>query len=587
MNLTRFLNEVDNISDSMSKKQLINFVHDIARTLPENKRIFFLDRLAQISDKEAENNVKDCKDNREILEKYENIKNNLEKIEAGEIYLIGSLNEEYDDWYNSDVDEFLFEDPEGVSDIVVEACKFLHQCIDVEEYKIGYDIAQILIDLSIEAGGDYSDYVGEALVIADLEEYHICTLDFKKIVVEAMYVAYWANDLSERAEAMYQILERSERTDITIEMIMQVDEELPEINDFLGIWIQYLGNISSVNAERLIKEAFGLINDEQKLLECVRKYYTQHPALYEQYMLSKLHKDDKELLNIGKEALEKIDEKYIVRSRIALLMSKVALKQGMQQDVEKYWLEAFRSDTRVVNYFRLLMESTDFSDYKNEIELIYHNMYSKAKNYEYIYVPNKDLKENQISQTMVYMLAFFGGEFEYVKEHAMNMRDSLGWSSGFMKCGLAAFLLLLLDDDRLQQGCEVMCHKIVLEVGFDKEEYQEGVQRTIAGNSHEWFWACFYYWKKTIFISAEEKEKYLGWIEKLEAKRVKAIMEGNYRRYYSECAGFIAALGEVREARGEVDGKQKVMMEYKMLYPRRRAFHQELREYGMKEQRKR
>lgn len=43
------------------------------------------------------------------------------------------------------------------------------------------------------------------------------------------------------------------------------------------------------------------------------------------------------------------------------------------------------------------------------------------------------------------MLAFLGGEFDYVRERAMNATNSLGWSASFMKCGLAAFLLLTED----------------------------------------------------------------------------------------------------------------------------------------------
>ena len=59
-------------------------------------------------------------------------------------------------------------------------------------------------------------------------------------------------------------------------------------------------------------------------------------------------------------------------------------------------------------------------------------------------------------------------------------------------------------------------------------------------------------------------------------------MENNRRNYYGECAGFIAALGEVMESNGEEGAKNRLLEQYRYKYSRRRAFHEELRRYGMK-----
>ena len=60
-------------------------------------------------------------------------------------------------------------------------------------------------------------------------------------------------------------------------------------------------------------------------------------------------------------------------------------------------------------------------------------------------------------------------------------------------------------------------------------------------------------------------------------------MDGNHRKYYNECAAFIAAVGEVKEICGEKNAKADLMEKYRSLYSRRRAFHEELRAYGMKD----
>ena len=63
-------------------------------------------------------------------------------------------------------------------------------------------------------------------------------------------------------------------------------------------------------------------------------------------------------------------------------------------------------------------------------------------------------------------------------------------------------------------------------------------------------------------------------------------MEGNHRKYYGECAAYIAALGEARESAGQRTGKQDIMVKYMELYSRRSAFREALKGYGMQDSRK-
>ena len=98
----------------------------------------------------------------------------------------------------------------------------------------------------------------------------------------------------------------------------------------------------------------------------------------------------------------------------------------------------------------------------------------------------------------------------------------------------------------------------------------------------EMFWSLFSKWKDSQMPSEEDAEDWLQFSEQLIAKRTAGIMEANRRNYYGECAAFIAALGEVNESRGLNQAKSLIMEQYKKEYSRRRAFHQELRYYGMK-----
>ncbi len=606
MNFTQFLKAVDQAAAAMSKEQLAEFIHDTARTLPENHREDFLaEMLLFAAGKETHICPELSKADQEAATDFEQkrsfLRTRLERMESGELCLEGSLNPEYDDWYSSAEEEFLYSDPEGVLDIIEEACRFVHQCVDCEEYQAACELTGILIGLDIMVGGEYQEYTDEPININDLKSYHLGNVDYRTLVIDAARAAYCASALSERADELYITLMNSGRRDITLEMILQGGRELPEIDAFLPLWIEHLGRMTGSSAGKLLQEALELADDGEQLLANARKYCGEHPELYEQYLTANQGKTDADsLLAVGTEALEAIEKKYLVRSRIALLTSRTALEQDRPELAETCWLEAFRSDTRVVNYLRLLMECRDFSNVREAAAQIYRETCSQLRKDSYFLPVAGGGRENQVNPTQAYLLAFLGGEFDYVRERAMNATNSLGWSASFMKCGLAAFLLLLTEDgslpqDAAQQGGELktmkpgareMLRRIVAAVGFDKSEYEKGTLRLIEESNEGWFLTCWNHWKRTVPLSREQREALLGWAEGLVTKRVQGIMEGNHRNYYGECAAYIAALGEAREAGGEPNGKQATMAKYMEAYNRRSAFRQEMRGYGMQDTRK-
>lgn len=606
MNFTQFLKAVDQAAAAMSKEQLAEFIHDTARTLPENQREDFLaEMLLFAGGKETHICPELSKADQEAAADFEQkrsfLRTRLERMESGELCLEGSLNPEYDDWYSSAEEEFLYSDPEGILDIIEEACRFVHQCVDCEEYQAACELTGILIGLDIMVGGEYQEYTDEPININDLKSYHLGNVDYRTLVIDAARAAYCASALSERADELYITLMNSGRRDITLEMILQGGRELPDIDAFLPLWIEHLGRMTGSSAGKLLQEALELADDGEQLLANARKYCGEHPELYEQYLTANQGKTDADsLLAMGTEALEAIEKKYLVRSRVALLTSRTALEQDRPELAETCWLEAFRSDTRVVNYLRLLMECRDFSNVREAAAQIYRETCSQLRKDSYFLPTAGGGRENQVNPTQAYLLAFLGGEFDYVRERAMNATNSLGWSASFMKCGLAAFLLLLTEDgslpqDAAQQGGELktmkpgareMLRRIVAAVGFDKSEYEKGTLRLIEESNEGWFLTCWNHWKRTVPLSREQREALLEWAEGLVTKRVQGIMEGNHRNYYGECAAYIAALGEAREAGGEPNGKQATMAKYMEAYNRRSAFRQVMRGYGMQDTRK-
>ena len=320
---------MDEPTASLSQDKLAKFVHDMARVLPERQREDFLKNLQVMKNTEApegsqspnggngigENNTTaETKAVADIKKRLKQIKKEVEEIEAGGLCLAGSLNEEYDDWYNSSADEFLFEDPENVIRIIKDACDLVHQSIQHELYREGYELAEQLTALEVTVEGDYADYCDPVLPFKELCDMDLCSFDYRQLVMDALFAAYRLKPLTERPAALYGIICNSGIRDITLESLMQNGKkELDQLPEFLKLWIQYLGKNSGPIAERLLTEAAAFQTDFGQFLETARKYSAHHPRLYEQFLRQNLAaENDKEAFQVGREAMQAIQPKYII-----------------------------------------------------------------------------------------------------------------------------------------------------------------------------------------------------------------------------------------------------------------------------------
>lgn len=583
MNIVQFLKKVDSIMSQMSNEQLQSCVHEFARTLPENKRQYFLETMTAVQ--KSKSSVDVLRDD-DIDSEIKAIKDVLTNINDGNRCLESEYNEEWDDWYNSDVDEILFSDPERLLQDIEKGIDLLHKCIDMESYSEGCELAELLSVLEVFVTGDYNDYDGTPLGIQELYDHSLLNGTFEKVVKESIYLAYMGNELSFKAEEIYCMMGNYGCYDISLEEIMQTGkQELPEFKEFLLSWIDYLGNQTGRGAKILLQEAQAMLGDEEQVLEIAGKFVNQHPELYKQLLQKGLEgeKWDK-MLQIGLEALDKIPVTYILRSEIALLTAEFANRLNDRKTTELCWIEAFRSDTSVSNYMRIRFMAKDWEQYSKEIKLIYQEAYHKTKMQDKTAVNYyADMQRvNSLYNNAYCMLLFFDRDYENVIQIGLSEKNALGWSSTFMKEGLALFLLLLYKGDTLPKGLNTMLGKVISGCGFRIDTFLVGTGLNNVRNECELFWELFCKWKEETSITEEDYPEWINMIERYISMRTAGIMDANRRNYYGECAAYIAAYGEVCESRGAVGAKAGIMEKYKVKYSRRRAFHEELRNYGMR-----
>ena len=579
MNLIQFLNGVDESATKLPRKQLEQFIHHIARTLPSHQRDTFLMDLQSLDDKAST----EADSETDLLQSIKKIQAELRLIESGEIFIIGNVDESYDDWYDDSEDDFIFEDPQNVLGIIEKACQLTHQCADAERYKECCALADLLFSLEIRVDGDYLDYNDEALTLVTLDENELGSFDYRQLVVDALHAAYWSNPLEVRPDTLYRMICNSGLRNITLETLIQSGrKELERLPDFLELWIQYLGNCAGRVAEKLLMEGVALQNDSVQTLQHARNFCAQHPELYEQILARNLiGGDDPALLRIGQEALDLIQPQYTVRHRIALLTAVFALRSNMQKEAEQCWLEAFRSDTTPVHYLRLVTESSDFSVYQDEVRRLYQHAY-QASNTEKSIDARGALSRNVVDRHTYHTLAFFNGEFMSVIKDAMNVKLPLGWTSTFMKDGIALFLLYLYEGEELPVGCRTMCSQACASMSFTAQAYSQGLEQAVISDDATLFWMCFRKWKRLFKLLIPEQELIMKKLEAWIECRVTGILKEKRRNYYGECAAFVAALGEVKESRGEISGKSDLMESYRTAYPRHSTFAKALRAFGMR-----
>ena len=149
-----------------------------------------------------------------------------------------------------------------------------------------------------------------------------------------------------------------------------------------------------------------------------------------------------------------------------------------------------------------------------------------------------------------------------------------------MKEGIALILMLLDTGSGERPGMTAMRQIAIKACAFDGETYCLGTDISPTASDPIFFQQCFDKWRSRISLPENAYALWTGKIDRWIALRVSSIMEANRRKYYGECAAFIAALGEVLES-AKSGSKQSLMQKYRANYSRRRAFHDELRTYGM------
>ena len=564
MNYPSFLMQVDQLTSTAQADQLGLFIHEIARMVPASSRQVFLEALRGYCSAPSDTLAPQDDLDAGFMAEIDSLLRALEAIQDGERELESTYNEEWDDWHSDD-EAFFFTDPTSLLDDITQAVHSLQECLDREAYAAGAKLAEALSELYVHITGDCD--ISE-MKLRKLIEYNLLDIDLRKTVREAAYLACMAAREEERGEAILDILVGFDVYTVSLEDILQTGSEEIDLDLLLPHWIEALGSFPTSSTDPLLEEALDLLQDKAVALDFASRYADSHPVLYRQLLREGM--DDaapEEMLHIGLRAMKEVPSNLSARSDIALLTAKYALAAQNAQTAESCWMEAFRTAPTVVNYLRLRLLSQDWAHHAENVRTTYTGYFASRHSWE---------------QKPLAPLLFFDEQFEDFLSRFMQAGSGIGWSTTFMKEGLALMLLSLDSGISARPGMLAMQELAIQACSFDSDSYCQGTSLEHDLPTNALFQDCFQKWKDAVALPESLCESWLQTIGQWLELRVQAIMNANRRNYYAECAAFVAAYGEVLESRGRKGEKDRIMQQYRTKYARRSAFHEELRRFGMR-----
>ena len=141
--------------------------------------------------------------------------------------------------------------------------------------------------------------------------------------------------------------------------------------------------------------------------------------------------------------------------------------------------------------------------------------------------------------------------------------------------------MFLYPDSTIYEGGKEMLRILETGLPFRAEEYIKGLCISEISDNTGMLWDCLQ--KCRSHAPLPDREGALDILQKHCAEYTANVMKYNLRNDYAKCAAYAAVIGEILEAEGRISSKNSYLLNWKQAYPRRTAYHRELRNFGMKD----
>ncbi|MGL5978381.1 MAG: hypothetical protein ACRCZJ_05265 [Erysipelotrichaceae bacterium] len=582
LELLDFMDKMEQALKPMEKEELIAFVLQYARRLGDEERTNLYHTIDEF--RSEKNNVLRKKTKQSHT--FQTVLDCLEEIAHGETYVTYKYVEDEwsdEDWYDLEEqseDEqacFQFQDPFNLIDTINEILTFVKEAMHSKKYAQVIAIFKRLEALQIEV---VSDIWEGPVSLRRLEDEFALVVPCRLWHLWELYARYCDTQPESRAEELYRMIQTYDYYPGLLEEMMQLEFSLPDIEQFLPLWIAYLGAQPSKLAYACLQDALRIANKESNWIMLFQLPDFKHAALFEQYLKRNDAFDHKEAyFMIGNQGLQASKLDMMLHTRIANLLIEKRMSQdkAITKDIVELWQASYRvyPQSRIAQRLKEYMEE--------ELALAFIKQSSLAYLVQFEHVDVRGMKEatkrmDEIllgSNHALYQL-FLQGEYQAVMRYGVDKSETLGIGSGFMKPALKLFLLLMVEDTTTPACTWAMKS---LHNWFGDHEVETGINYRIwEQTSYEKTKIELELLKANHSLTSKQTQESLDWIADFIKARTVAIMERSYTNYYEECALYIVLLNQAYIDNDDAVKGLGLIEEMRDRFAQKRKFNNKLRE---------
>ena len=539
MKSKEFYRKINEYIKEMKKEEIVDFVSNIIRKIPESK---FEEILCMM------NMDNRCLSDIEIKDKINEYKEKFKEIEEGNLYFYAEQYEDYsygwDDW------KIEYSDKDNLGDIIKDSVGYAVNLVNHKKYNYAKEILDMILETNYQA---FDEDMGESFEISlsEMREYELISVNIAIVCLYMIYVTYQISN--NKVKDIYHYFKNNPNfRDVSIEDSFKLGtEKLRDLDTFYLEWINFLSGIKGDIEYRLLREAL-IYTDYIGYEKYINQITKNQPKIYMD-VFNYLQEKNKtnELIDLGNKVLKTMDSHLKIGSDIALYLANMDT-----ENKEEYICKAFTFHTNVLNLLRIINNGY-YEKHKEDIK-------SKI-----IYTNTQECKEiNIIDKKTYYLLQFFIGNFEIFFQESIKHKELLGWTNSFEKIAVYLWLLLLNENNEKTKSFSKIISYIFLDIGYCEKENQ------FLNDNMDEIWKK---WKSNFKIDEKIKSKVIKWLEVLIENRIEAILQGNYRKSYNKVALLIVAYGEMIASQN-LGTKEEYIRYYMNKYARRSAFRRELNE---------
>lgn len=338
------------------------------------------------------------------------------------------------------------------------------------------------------------------------------------------------------------------------------EEHLPDFDDFLDAWIEFLLDQDPRTVSQLLREAVLLKGGIAAISEFARQYPKEHPEAYIDWIKSlDWQRDGDLILQVSREGLAKIPADYSIRADVAEFVVRIGERINDGELILEGLKECFYAKPSIsylIDLYFNAIENNSFDEAQNQAEQRVMELYGEGIAYREFYV--------RVPDDMVYTTLLFGGKYQQVYEMCAG-QGSLGWSSGAnpQPVFVAYMMMILTKSGSPVVVVNQLWDETIWNSRLDEQDYEKC--RKIID-----------YVRETAPLGKGQEEYYLNFILDTVGKRVDAIVGGKYRSSYRKAATLLVATVETLISRQEGKRGIELLEEFRQKYCRHTAFKREL-----------